>query len=63
MSNVYYLINVTTVMFPYMYVEIFQLYQVVMKQSSSDVIKRLGSFFIWLLKKDKKQKQKSEQTK
>lgn len=35
----------------YMYVEIFQLYQVVVKQSSSNVVKWLGGFLIGLLNK------------
>lgn len=38
--------------FPYMYVEIFQLDQVVVKQSSSNVVKWLGGFLIGLLNND-----------
>lgn len=39
---------------PYMYVEVFQLYQVMVKQSSSNVVKWLGSFLIRFLRTDTK---------
>lgn len=40
----------------YMYIEIFQLYQVMVKQSSSNVVKWLGSFLIGFLQKNKNKK-------
>ena len=38
--------------FAYMNIKIFQLYQVVVKQSSSNVVKWRGGFLIGLLRKD-----------